>query len=411
MLDKKPPRAIIETGLYFTTLILNIFLGWVVTKLNTTYLDLVEYGRYSFFIIILFFSRSFFGFGIFESASRLLAVTPDDRERKQIMRTGFLLSGGFSVLFTMFFLLLAVFSDRYFKVKIGDLCWRYAILVGLILIHSYYMLALRGTGQIKVLSLITVLPRIFYLLLLILILIIDRYDLVLSLNMFFLGYAFSLIWITLSIRPDFKNWKTTAIGLWNDLKSYGVHLYLSNIWNELLYYGDKIVISYFLPAQSLAYYYLGYALTFPLSHFSFALATTMFNRFAVQDRISFRVIKYNILYVVSAVLVYIFLRRFIIIYLFSADYLPTVDIMLPLALAFGFSSISKPYALFLMARGEGKTVRNITVFIPTLNIILGLLIIPRYEIIGAGWTLVVVYFCDLLLFLSVYRRFVRRRSS
>jgi len=54
MQDKNPPRAIFEAGLYFTSLILNIFLGWVVTKFNTSYLDLVEYGRYSFFIIILF---------------------------------------------------------------------------------------------------------------------------------------------------------------------------------------------------------------------------------------------------------------------------------------------------------------------------------------------------------------------
>jgi O-antigen/teichoic acid export membrane protein len=98
------------------------------------------------------------------------------------------------------------------------------------------------------------------------------------------------------------------------------------------------------------------------------------------------------------------MRRFIILNLFSAEYLPTVDIMLPLALAFGFSSISKPFALFLMARGAGKAVRNISMIIPTLNIILGLLIIPRYEIMGAAWTLVVVYFCDLFLFWLAYRK-------
>ena len=404
MVQKSGDRAVIETSLYFAALILNIFLGWLVTKLNTTYLDLVAYGRYSFFIIILFFSRSFFGFGLFESASHLLAVSPDAAERKKILGSGVLFSAAFSIIYTVFFLLLAIFSDRFFEIKIGDLCLHFALWVGLILMHSYYVLALRGTGHIELLSLLTVLPRIFYLGLLVLIILLDQFNLIQSLNMFFISFAVSLFWITVYIRPSFKLFKNSASGLWNDLKSYGVHLYLSNIWNEILFHGDKFIISFFLPAQSLAYYYLGYALTFPLSHFSSALATSMFNRFAVQNRIDFRVIKINIIFVVSSVCIFIFMRRFIILNLFSAEYLPTVDIMLPLALAFGFSSISKPFALFLMARGAGKTVRNISMIIPTLNIILGLLIIPRYEIMGAAWTLVVVYFCDLFLFWLTYRK-------
>jgi O-antigen/teichoic acid export membrane protein len=410
MIMRKPAGEVVETGLYFAALILNIFLGWLVTKLNTSYLDLVEYGRYSFFIIILFFSRSFFGFGLFESASHLLAITPDSAERKKILGSGFLFSGSFSIIFSLLFLLLAVFSDRFFEVKIGNLCQHYALWVGLVLIHSYYVLALRGTGHIELLSLLTVLPRIFYLGLLVLIIFLNQFNLIQSLDMFFIGFGISLVGITAYLRPSFKTFKNSASVLWNDLKSYGIHLYLSNIWNEILFHGDKFIISFFLPAQSLAYYYLGYALTFPLSHFSSALATTMFNRFAVQDRIDFRVIRINILFVAASVCVFIFLRRFIILNLFSAEYLPTVAIMLPLALAFGFSSISKPFALFLMARGAGKTVRNISMIIPTLNIILGLLIIPRYEIMGAAWTLVLVYFCDLSLFWLAYRQKVKVQS-
>jgi O-antigen/teichoic acid export membrane protein len=334
----------------------------------------------------------------------LLAVTPDSPERKKILGSGALLSAAFGIIYTMLFLLLAIGSDHFFEIKIGDLCLHFALWVGLILMHSYYVLALRGTGHIKLLSLLTVLPRIFYLGLLVLIILLNQFDLIQSLNMFFVGFAISLLWITVYTRPSFKSFKNSARGLWNDLQSYGVHLYLSNIWNEILFHGDKFIISFFLPAQSLAYYYLGYALTFPLSHFSSALATTMFNRFAVQNRIDFRVIKINIIFVVSSVCIFIFMRRFIILNLFSAEYLPTVDIMLPLALAFGFSSISKPFTLFLMARGAGKTVRNISMIIPTLNIILGLLIIPRYEIMGAAWTLVMVYFFDLFLFWLAYRK-------
>jgi O-antigen/teichoic acid export membrane protein len=273
------------------------------------------------------------------------------------------------------------------------------------------VLALRGTGQIKSLSILTVLPRIFYLVLLAIIVFIDRFSLTWSLDMFFMGFGLSLIWCTIIIQPSFKSMRQSVVRLWHDLKLYGIHLYLSNIWNELLFHGDKFIISLFLPAQSLAYYYLAYALTFPLSHFSTALSTTMFNRFALQRRIDSRVLRVNMLFVLSSVGVFIVLRRFIIINLFSPDYLPTVAVMLPLALAFGFSSVSKPFTLFLVARGEGKVVRNISIVIPILNIILGLIIIPHFGIMGAAWTQVLVYCCDLLLYFLAYRKFIANLSA
>ena len=44
--------------------------------------------------------------------------------------------------------------------------------------------------------------------------------------------------------------------------------------------------------------------------------------------------------------------------------------MIPLALAFGFSGLSKPFTLFLMAKGHGKAVRNISVVIPIIQLVL-----------------------------------------
>jgi len=407
MIGKKPDKALWDATLYYAALILNIFLGWVVAKFNTTYLDLADYGRYSFFIIVLYFSRSFFGFGFFESTSRLLAVTPDTSGRKELLGTGILFTLGFIILFSLFFILAALFSDNIFNVKIGDLCSYYALIASVILFHSFYLLAIRGTGQIELLSILTVSPRIFYLLLMALIIFLNQFTLIQSLNMFFLAMGLVIILITLYLKPSFKNWKSTAHRLWQELKSYGIHLYLSTIWNEILFHADKFVVSYFLSAQSMAYYALGYALTFPLSHFSTSIATTMFNRFALQSRISFRVIRVNIIFVIASVLVFIFLRRIIIVNLFSMEYLPTVDIMLPLALAFGFSGLSKPFTLFLMARGDGKRVRNISVLVPTVHIIAGILIVPYYGILGAAWTAAGIYFLDLLLFLLAYRKFIR----
>jgi O-antigen/teichoic acid export membrane protein len=60
-----------------------------------------------------------------------------------------------------------------------------------------------------------------------------------------------------------------------------------------------------------------------------------------------------------------------------------------------------------MARKQGKVVRNISILIPTLQIILCIFVIPVYGIIGAAWIACFVYAFDLVLFFIFYKRFVR----
>jgi O-antigen/teichoic acid export membrane protein len=160
----------------------------------------------------------------------------------------------------------------------------------------------------------------------------------------------------------------------------------------------------------MAYYGLAFAISFPLTHFSTSMATSLFNRFAHDERISQKVTIGNLLFVTISVIIFIILREPIVIYLFSSDYLPTIDLLPPLALAFGFSGLSKPYTLFLMARKQGRVVRNISIVIPTLQIILGIIIIPIYGILGAAWIACFVYAMDFILYLIYYNRFVKMQQ-
>ena len=118
----------------------------------------------------------------------------------------------------------------------------------------------------------------------------------------------------------------------------------------------------------MAYYALGYMITFPLTNFSLALATTLFKKFSAQDRINRKVFLLNGVFIIVSVLTLILLRKYIIIYLFSEKYIPVIDLIIPLALAFGFSAFSKPFTLYLMARKHGKTIRNISLIVPLIHI-------------------------------------------
>ena len=399
-------EPVINTFIYYSALIFNIFIGWILTKINTNYLEVSLYGQLVFFIAFISLNRSFFSFGVFESTSRLLAVTKESVENSRLLGSSLIWALIFSLLASLFLYMVGELVDNIFKVNIGTLCQQFSFGVGLFVLVSHMSLALRGSGRIKTLSVMTVGSRIIYLLLLLLIIQYGKFTLQITLSMMFIGLAVILILGWLYLRPSFKNLRIKTAVIWEEVKSYGRYIYLSTIWADLLIHVDKFLISYFLDDQAMAYYGLAFAISFPLTHFSTSMATSLFNRFATDEKISQKVILGNLLFVSISVIIFIILRKPIVLYLFSAQYAPTIELLPPLALAFGFAGLSKPFTLFLMARKQGKIVRNISIFIPSLQIILGILIIPVYGLIGAAWVACIVYALDLVLFVIYYKRFV-----
>jgi O-antigen/teichoic acid export membrane protein len=87
--------------------------------------------------------------------------------------------------------------------------------------------------------------------------------------------------------------------------------------------------------------------------------------------------------------------------------MPAVELMFPLALAFGFSGLSKPFTHFLMARGFGKIVRNISIAVPVSNILLNIILIPEFGISGAAWAAFFSFALDLILYWYYYSKKMR----
>ena len=400
-------ESITNTLIYYTALILNIFLGWVLARLNTHYLEVAVYGQFAFFITFVLLGRSLFDFGVFEASSRLMAVEKSGIERSRLL--------GASLLWAILFALLSVFAlfflgkivDNIFEVKVGFLCQKFAYGVGLYVLVVHVSRVLRGSGHIKTLAVVSITPRIIYILLLVLIILFAEFTLQATLQMMFWGISFTLVGIWIYLKPSFATLVKQSKRIKEEVKSYGRHLYVSTVWTELLLHADKFIISYFLDSQSMAFYSLAFTLAIPLSFFSTSLATSLFNRFTSADIISPTVIRANLLFVSVTVILFIVLREPLIYYLFSWEYEPTIELLLPLALAFGFSGLSKSYIMFLMANGYGKTVRNISILISTVQIGLSILVVPAYGIYGVAWVTFFVYALDLLLFILAYQRSVK----
>jgi O-antigen/teichoic acid export membrane protein len=399
-------QSIMHTLVYFSALIINIFLGWILAKINTNYLEVAAYGQYAFFITVILFGRSLFDFGVFEASSRLMTTRETSDQQRSLLGTGLMWAIAFALLSVLILDLVGMVIDSYFEVKVGWLCQKFSYGAGLYILIAFLNRNLRGSGSINVLAVLSITPRIIYVILLIFVISFAGFTLEATLMMLFWGIIITLTGICIYLKPSFKNIQSDSRQILEEVKSYGWHIYVSTVWAEVMIHADKFIISYYLNSQELAYYALAATLTLPLSHFSSALSTSLFNRFARVDMISPRVIRINLIFVVISVAVFILLRKPLIYYLFSAQYAPAIELLLPLSLAFGLAGLSKPYTMFLMANKRGRTVRNISVLIPVIRIIGSILSIPAYGISGVAWVAFIVYLLDLALFMFAYRRYV-----
>ena len=121
-------QPVINTIIYFSALLLIIFIGWFLTKINTNYLSVSAYGQFAFFITFISQSRSLFSFGVFESTSRLLAVTNEPAEKSSLLGSSLILALVFSLMASFFVYLSGIMIDGIFKVNIGWICQEFKYL-------------------------------------------------------------------------------------------------------------------------------------------------------------------------------------------------------------------------------------------------------------------------------------------
>ncbi|HID38838.1 MAG TPA: hypothetical protein EYP36_04915 [Calditrichaeota bacterium] len=397
-----------KTAYLYAAILFNTLLGFVATKLNTHYLTLEDFGRLNFFIVTLTFAQNFMSFGVFESASRRIAIESSLQKIRELNGVTVLFSVAVGLFFAIIIYIWSFFTDSFFEVTIGGLLRSYAPLAFVLLWQSMLLILLRGSGDIPALAMFTFSPRLLYVAGLIYIALSSTF----SLNSTLLFFLLSILLISpvfvFRLRPVFTAVKENLKILREETLSFGRHLYVANLISGAIMHADKFFVAYFLDARQLGLYTLAFTLSVPLLHFSTAVSRSHYHEFANSSKISTKVLKTNLFFQISGVTALIVLGKPIITYIFSADYLPGIQALFILAVAFGVSGLSIPYTSFLKAHGRGKEIRNITIQVHVLLVALNVLLIPLWGINGAALAVLIIYLYDLIAYVTAYRKLVKR---
>jgi len=397
-------RNLLRSGLLFSAMVANVALGYIVTKINTLYLSVEQFGQYNLFVNIVFFIQVFFNLGLYESASRLIAIENDRNRARQIFGSLVVLSIFVGLMINISVLIFAAFADKIFTTPVSFLLLLFWPLAMSMAWHNMLQIVLRGFSYISVLSLYLLSPRLLYLAVMGVLIYSGMLTLPGSLSAYLITTLIAVIGCVILLRPSFGFIRENLHHLVDESKSFGTHLYVANIMSAFFYHLDKLIIGYFLDARQLAYYALAFTITAPLPYFSIALSTSAFKRFALQNSLHRNTLLLNTVYLAALGVLLIVLHRFIIIDLFSSEFEPAITPLILLVLAFVFNGLSVPYTMFFKAHRLGKEVRDITMISQIVFLAASLALVPWVGIAGAALATLLAYLLDYLLCLIYYHR-------
>ena len=397
-----------KTTLLYIAMLLNVAIGYLITKINSNYLTLAEFGMYSLFITTILFSRVFFSFGLFETIARIVAIEKNPVTIREYYGANLIFTVALGFLLNVAILILSLFFDKIFEIKIANLLFVFSPFVLAILLQIMIQTVLRGLNYIGLLSSYTLLPRLVYILTLIVLLSLRKFTLKSTTSAFLLTLLVVSLVYALLLKPRFNQLMERFSKLLNEIKSFGSNLYLANIFTAFSLYSDKLILAFFISAEQLAYYALAFTLTAPIPYFSNALSTSAFKNFAQYKYIPKRHLYLNFIYVIMISSLLIIFSRYIVVTLFSDRFLPSISPFIILTIAFGLNALSVPYTMFFKAQGKGKEIRNITFFVQILFISTNLVLIPRIGIMGAAIAVLLAFGFDYSLYLFYYFKLFKK---
>jgi len=396
-----------QTSTLFLSQIAALFLGVFTGIINTRVLGPEGYGILAFFFTITSFTVLFFRFGFFSASGLLIAQAKDERKERELAGASVIVAFLIGISYSFFILFLSFFVDDIFNTNVG---WILRYSSFLLIALPFGMLVPQvgiGMNKIERLSLFSVIPTAVYLLgalMLLKIIQIEPFHFIL-LSIF--STIVSVLVVMHSFHPLFNNIRENLKEIWKKNKEYGFHLYLGQIADQSTYQLDRIFITYFVNTTQLGFYSLAMTITAPMVGLSQALSMSLFKGFVDMKRIPKKVIYYNFLWLAACVAGLVIFGKFIVVLLFTENFLPTVPLILPLALASFFQGMYQPYGMFTESKGKGEWIRTIAITSAIINVIGNIILVPLFGAMGAAIATFLGRFTHFSMYSYYYSKFRR----
>ncbi len=388
-------------------MVLSLFVGIVISIINTRYLGKEQYGDFKFLINLFSLAVTFLTFGFFYTGGLILAKT-DDKLRKRELAGDILKIAAFSsLLLVVVSLVFSFFEHRIFGNNLGPLI-RYSLpLLFIFPFQLCFEQLLQGSNRIYSLSILRIGPKLVYIVLAVVLQYFSKFSLTTALISHMGALAVIIVTLMVFIKPKFGLKSKFLPLLRKENRGYGFPIYLGAITGVASSYLAGITISYYIDNEHVGFYSLAITAAMPLTMLPASFGITFFKAFVSYAKIPLKVIVVTVGIGVTALAGFLIFIDEIVVFLYTDDFAPVIGLSYFIAIGSLFHGFGDFLNRFISAKGLGKKIRNSNFVLGIINTV-GFIVLPKYlGVEGAAITRLiagVVYFLLLLGFYLDYQK-------
>ncbi|MGD1945209.1 MAG: lipopolysaccharide biosynthesis protein [Croceivirga sp.] len=402
--------SIKKSIIMFSTSILGMALGFLVSIFNSQILGEESFGEFKFIETAARFIVSIVTVGFFISLTRLVAMNKDESKEKKYIALFITIFGLVSIVGMLLYFIFVFINPYLFENKLNSSIWKYFFIVAAIIGAIAIQELLKGLHKITTLAIIGVLPLFLYLTCSYLL---NKYvpldiDWVL-----FLTYGISLIIVLGTfalLKPDFGYDKSLRTELLLENKTNGQPIYFGSLAGKATTHIAGFSIAYYLDTTQVGFFMLALTVCGPMLAIPSILGTVFFKHFVNMSSIPSKVYIFSILGTLCALLIFYSLIDYAILTFYKEAFLPVADIAKYTIIGFVFHGYGDLFNRFLGAKGKGVLLRNAAFWVGAVNILGYPILVIYFNFNGAILTKVFASFIYLIIMLSYYLKFIKKQN-
>lgn len=379
-------------------------LGLVASIINTRFLNPEDYGNVRYVQNVIYFISSILLFGYFLSGSRLLAISENEANSRNIR-------GALLIILSICsgMLIVSTFICSFIQGSEKIVSYLFIISTPVCfypLFLNYINTVSQGDNHIGRISMARILPVLIYLP--IAYYVYSKFGAT-SVRMMVLQwglYSVVLLAIILSCKFSFKDLRDIFIRLNIENKQYGLQLYWGSLVMVSSNYIAGITIGWFSTNNiEVGFYTLALTLTAPLTMISGIIGTTYFKEFAKQNCIPRKMLLFTISISLLACVVFICLVKWLVVIFYTENYAPVGNYAIWLAVGFTVHGLGDMINRFLGSHGLGKPIRNSSIANGLFKIFGFIVLVYFFGVYGAVVTNIICSCIYTFLLALYYNRF------
>lgn len=219
-----------------------------------------------------------------------------------------------------------------------------------------------------------------------------------------------------SVRNVPSSYKPSMNVFRSNLK-YGIKAYLTVVLSFLVVRSDILIVNYYMDSSHVGFYSTSVQLVDQFKLFGSVTASVLLPRLAsVQDikekyRLNMKVVRQVIIILLGLGAISILLAKPLIQILYGDAFLPSVESFRVLIVATIFLSIETIIAQFLAAIGLPFKLILFWIICFILNIILNIILIPKFGEVGAAYASLISYMLILILVFNYTRSLIQKNKE